>query len=271
MTQPHAPLSPAQIQRFVTEGFVRLDYAFPSALAAACREKLWLATGLSPDAPSTWNKPVIRIGEIAHLIFREAANTPTLVAAYDALVGPGRWLPRGSLGTFPIRFPSPDDPGDCGWHVDASFGFENEPNFLKWRVNVASKGRALLMLFLFSDVGENDAPTRIRVGSHVDIARRLAPHGEEGLTLEELASTGFVESARRPETVAMGPAGTVYLCHPFLVHRAQLHRGTTPRFLAQPPLLPRGLLDPMHPASPLEQSIHFALTGDRNGSESKDP
>ena len=39
------------------------------------------------------------------------------------------------------------------------------------------------MLFLFSDVGERDAPTRIRIGSHADIARQLARAGEEGLTL----------------------------------------------------------------------------------------
>jgi hypothetical protein len=40
--------------------------------------------------------------------------------------------------------------------------------------------------------------------------------------------------------LAVGPAGTAYLCHPFLVHSAQPHRGTKPRFLAQPPLLPAG-------------------------------
>ena len=64
-----------------------------------------------------------------------------------------------------MRFPSPDDPGDAGWHVDVSFGYD-DPDFLTWRANVRSSGRALLMLFLFSDVGEDDAPTRIRVGSH---------------------------------------------------------------------------------------------------------
>jgi hypothetical protein len=42
-----------------------------------------------------------------------------------------------------------------------------------------------------------------------------------------------------PETTATGTAGTVFLCHPFLVHAAQPHCGTTPRFLAQPPLYPR--------------------------------
>jgi hypothetical protein len=203
---------------------------------------------------------VVRIGQIPNPLFREAANTPRLRTAFDTLVGPGRWQPLGSLGTFPIRFPSPADPGDCGWHIDASFGSENEPDFLKWRVNIASKGRALLMLFLFSDVGEDDAPTRIRVGSHFDIARRLASHGDEGLTIGELAATEFAESSHRPEVRATGPAGTVYLCHPFLVHAAQHHRGSVPRFLAQPPLVPSVPIDPWREnASPVERAIRLAL------------
>ncbi|GAL86145.1 hypothetical protein MYP_3374 [Sporocytophaga myxococcoides] len=41
---------------------------------------------------------------------------------------------------------------------------------------------------------------------------------------------------------ATGKAGTVYLCHPFLVHSAQVHRGSTPKFMAQPPLLLKGEL-----------------------------
>lgn len=260
---PHhdVALSAAQIEQFVHEGFVRIDGAFPRELADACRRILWRATGCAEDTPSTWTRPVVRIGEIPNPLFRDAANTARLHAAYDALVGPGRWLPRGSLGTFPIRFPSTEDPGDCGWHVDASFGTEGEPDFLAWRVNVASKGRALLMLFLFSDVGVEDAPTRLRVGSHFDLARRLEPHGAAGLTLRELASTHFAESAHRAEAIATGPAGTVYLCHPFLVHAAQpLVGGGRPRFLGQPALLPSEPLDPWREdPAPVERAIRLAL------------
>jgi hypothetical protein len=259
----HVALSAAQIEHFVLDGFVRVDDAFPRNLADACRRILWLATGCAEDAPSTWTRPVVRIGGISNPLFRDAASTPTLCAAYDALVGPRRWLPHGGLGTFPIRFPSLEDPGDCGWHIDASFGMDGEPDFAKWRVNVVSRGRALLMLFLFSDVGVDDAPTRIRVGSHFDIARRLAPHGDPGLTLGELACTGFAESAHRSEALATGPAGTVYLCHPFLVHAAQPHRGKSPRFLAQPPLLPCTPLAPTRTedeASPVERAIQLALS-----------
>lgn len=216
---------------------MKLDEAFPRSLADAGRAILWRDTGCDPHDPATWTKPVIRLGEYTQPCFVQAANTPALHGAFDALVGPGRWQPRGSLGTFPVRFPSPRDPGDTGWHVDPSFDY-HLPDFLSWRVNAASKGRALLMLFLFSDVGTDDAPTRLRTGSHRDIARVLASAGEAGLTLRELAANGFDETAHRPEALATGEAGTVYLCHPFLVHAAQIHRGTRPRFMAQPPLLP---------------------------------
>ncbi len=230
-------LTPAQIEQFVTDGFVRLDEAFPRTLADEARAILWQATGCNPDEPATWTQPVIRLGTFTQRPFVEAANTPRLHAAFDQLVGPGRWRRPAAMGTFPIRFPSAVEPGDTGWHVDMSFGTES-PDFMSWRVNIHSKGRALLMLFLFSDVGDRDAPTLIRVGSHADVARQLEPAGEQGLTLRELATDGFASTAHCPIVTATGEAGTVYLCHPFLVHAAQPHQGGQPRFLAQPPLLP---------------------------------
>jgi hypothetical protein len=230
-------LTPAQVAQFITDGFVRIDRAFPRALADAAVPILWRATGCNPDEPTTWTRPVVRLGMFTEAPFIEAANTPRLHAAFDQLVGPGRWERPAAMGTFPVRFPSQADPGDAGWHIDVSFDTDS-PDFLSWRANVHSKGRALLMLFLFSDVGPQDAPTRIRAGSHVDIARQLAPAGEAGSTLRELAADGFASSAGRPVVTATGEAGTVYLCHPFLVHAAQPNLGGRPRFLAQPPLLP---------------------------------
>jgi hypothetical protein len=226
-------LHDAQVRQFIEDGFIRLDRAFPRELADAGREILWRDTGCDPHNPETWTRPVIRLGDYAQEPFQRAVNTPLLHAAFDQLVGAGRWLPRNSLGTFPIRFPSPEDPGDAGWHTDASF----EGDDGSWRLNVKSQGRALLMLFLFSDVGEDDAPTRIRVGSHLDVPRPLEPAGDAGLSYLELAER-FGVTEKRPVALATGEAGTVYLCHPFLVHAAQPHRGTTPRFLAQPPLYP---------------------------------
>src|SRR5690606_3509552 len=251
-------LTAAQIDAFITDGFLRLDNAFPTELADAGRAILWEATGCSPDDPAGWNQPVIRLGFFSQPPFREAANTPLLHAAYDQLVGPGRWLKPEGLGSFPVRFPSTDEPGDDGWHIDVSFGMDN-PDFMEWRANVKSSGRALLMLFLFSDVGPDDAPTRIRVGSHAHIARELLPYGEAGATLRQLSANGHASTEGCKVELATGTAGTVYLCHPFLVHAAQPHRGERPRFMAQPALLPKGEFDPALPPSPVQVAIRQAI------------
>ena len=44
-------LTPAQVEQFITDGFVRIDQAFPRALADAALAILWSATGCSPDDP----------------------------------------------------------------------------------------------------------------------------------------------------------------------------------------------------------------------------
>lgn len=261
ITEPDRGLEPAAVQSFIADGFVRIDEAFPEETADAARAILWRDTGFDPSDSRTWARPVVRLGHYSQPPFLSAGNGARLHAAFDQLVGSGRWCPPGALGTFPVRFPSEQEPGDTGWHVDVSFGTDN-PDFMEWRANLYSRGRALLMLFLFSDVGEEDAPTRLRAGSHLDIARQLAPAGEAGLTLRELAADGFISSQARSEVLATGKAGTVYLCHPFIVHSAQAHRGSEPRFMAQPPLLPREPIclnrtDGKH--SPVEQAISNEL------------
>ncbi len=229
-------LSSAQISSFINDGFLKLEDAFPTTVAAECRAILWKATGCDPNDPATWTKPVIRIGELDLQPFIKAANTMVLHGAFNQLAGHDHWIPRQSLGTFPIRFPSSKSAGDTGWHVDAGFPGEDINDYFTWRINVHSKGRALLMLFLFSDVSEHDAPTLIRIGSHKDVANVLAPAGNQGLSFIELAQM-LDRLPSREVALATGNAGTVYLCHPFLVHAAQDHHGTNPKFMAQPPLL----------------------------------
>lgn len=250
-------------KQFIRDGFVRIDHAFPAEIAAEARAILWRDTGCDPHDRSTWTRPVIRLFDYPQEPFHAAANTAMLHAALDELVGKDRWVPRPSLGGFPIRFPHADDPGDTGWHIDASFPPEREvDSYFDWRVNIRSKGRALLMLFLFSDVGENDAPTRIRIGSHLKMPRILVSAGEDGMPMLELSRAADVATADMPEAIATGPAGTVYLCHPFLVHAAQPHRGVAPRFMAQPPLHPKVSfeLDRSDGAySPVESAIRIGL------------
>jgi len=50
-------------------------------------------------------------------------------------------------------------------------------------VNIRSRARGLLALFLFTDVGRHDAPTRLLCGSHLAVPQFLAPYGEAGTDL----------------------------------------------------------------------------------------
>jgi hypothetical protein len=112
------------------------------------------------------------------------------------------------------------------------------------------------MLVLFSDVDEDDAPTRIRVGSHVDLPKILLPYGERGVNQRDVTLPSQVHD--RPLTLATGRAGDVYLCHPFLVHAAQTHHGREPRLLAQPgvPWKDGGHLEPPTPfQSPTQRRV----------------
>lgn len=254
-------LSAEQIVSFINNGFVKIENAFSAEIAADCRAILWKATQCDPNKPESWTQPVIRIGELGLEPFKKAVNTTILHNAFDQLVGPDNWVPRHTLGSFPIRFPSKEQANDTGWHVDASFPGEDANNYFEWRINIHSKGRGLLMLFLFSDVTESDAPTVIKAGSHFDVAKILEPEGEKGLSFMELAQRINTISAKE-EIVATGKAGTVYLCHPFIVHAGQNHSGTTPKFMAQPPLLTKRDFNINQPDTllcPVEKAIRIGL------------
>jgi hypothetical protein len=163
-----------------------------------------------------------------------------------------------------VRFPA-GEPWDDGGHIDGSFPPADDPaslDYFQWRVNFMSRSRAMLMLFLFSDCGPTEAPTRVRIGSHLPMARQLLKHGDGGISLADLAREGFESSAGCEEALATGNAGTVWLLHPFTVHAAQAHRGGRPRFIAQPGLTfrePLALDRPDAAFSPVERAVRLAL------------
>ena len=233
------PLSDEDLERFMTDGFVRIERAFSATDARLGRERIWTQVrrqhpGFDPEVRRTWPAPVVRVEASAAAPFRRAVSGRRLTGAFDQLVGEGRWAPPSSLGPFVIRFPSRDDPSDAIWHVDASYT-RGEGD---WRLDISSRRRALLMFFLFSDVGRSDAPTRLRVGSHLDVPPVLVDRGLDGAALHR-GRPRLVDLEDRPVELVTGHAGDVYLCHPFLVHTADRHRGRRPRVLATPVLMPR--------------------------------
>ena len=252
------PLSPADIERFVADGFVALEGAFPANIAASAADALLAAAGVSPE-DTTWPGPVHRVDGSMDPAVVAAINTERLAGALDQLVGPSMWEPRDTgYGTFPIRFPSEQDPGDAGWHIDGGFG--EAPDYL---TNLASQGRAMLLLMLITDVGQDDAPTRIRVGSHRVVAQALAAANGAITLSPERHCPEFVDL---PIAHAVGGAGTVYLCHPFLIHAATWpHRGSGPRILSQPcihhPEGPGlgGFNYDVDPSRPVKRAVRLAL------------
>jgi hypothetical protein len=255
-------LSQAQIGAFVRDGFVAIRGAVPGTVLQACQEEIWSALGghgVLRDDPSTWRDPVLRIPCPESEALAAAGTQPVLWEAFDQLIGEGRWWHRrGVGGTIPVRFPSQADPGDAGWHIEASFDQGGE-----WWVSYRSRGRGLLALYLFSDVDAGSAPTRVRPGSHRDAARVLGPAGEAGRPFSQAAPRAARASAARPTALVTGRAGDVFLCHPFLVHAASWpHTGLHPRIIAQPGVALHDAFPLVPPLSPVELGM---LPGELGG------
>jgi hypothetical protein len=243
---------------FVRDGYVAVRGAVDANTVAACRELAWAAMGrrgIRRDDPASWPPLVEGMGDLAGEPFVAAYMAPALTAAYDELIGPSRWKPSVDIGqAVVVRLPAEGERANAGYHIEGSYAPPaGEPG--RWWVNIRSRDRGLLALFLLTDVGQDDAPTRLLCGSHLAVPSFLAPYGEKGTD----ADAEFWRPSTLCRTVAhaTGKAGDVFLCHPFIVHTATWpHRGAGPRMIAQPAVnAPNGfMLDGSDP-SPVAQAI----------------
>lgn len=235
------------VDAFISDGYAKVEHAAPRAVADAARAVLWKQLGLPADDPDKWPEPVKWTADMTGQgPFGELVRSRKLSAALDTICGSGGWQPRYSLGNIPVRFPVLPPAEDRGWHVDANTPLPDGT----W--TVTGRPHTVLVLTLLSDVGPDDAPTRIRVGSHHDVARVL---GADPLDLEEMGRVVDQASAGRPVRHAAGQPGDVYIVHPFTAHAADEHRGRTPRFMAQGPVV---LASPLTPASASPLACVFA-------------
>jgi hypothetical protein len=149
-------------------------------------------------------------------------------------------------------------PDDDGWHIESTGANANGDAI----GDPASRERVLLLLFLFSDVGPDDAPTRVRLGSHLYAARLLFGTGKPAGFLRA-ANELVPQTEHLLEVAATGQAGDVWLCHPFVVHAGQRHRGERVKFMGQPPLAGTCPIDPIRltaDRSPVEEAVYRALS-----------
>ena len=133
----------ASIDDFCADGFLVLRGAVAPDTVRACVDVIENALRARAVDP---RDPFRSSGHVASALgsVRRAPRT--------RLLGSG----EGVGGTLAVRFPSMKDPGDAGWHIDGSYDVDG-----KWWVNMHSRRRGLLALFLFTDVGDADAPTEI--------------------------------------------------------------------------------------------------------------
>jgi hypothetical protein len=224
------------VDEFADNGFLKLDQAAPREIADAARQLIWAQIGLSEDRPESWNAPVVWAADLTGAgPFGVLVGSRKLADALDAVCGAGGWQPRGALGNIPVRFPVPPVVDDRGWHVDLNTPRRDGT----WAVS--GRPHTVLLLTLLSDVGPADAPTRIRVGSHRDVAEIL---DEKLFDANEIGPIVDAASVDREVALATGAPGDMYLVHPFTVHAADEHRGRTPRFMAQAPVV---LSEPLNP------------------------
>jgi hypothetical protein len=222
---------------FVRDGYVVVRGAVDADTIAGCRELIWQGLerrGVRRDDHSTWPSFLQSMDDLPDEPLLAAYLAPALTAAYDELIGPGRWqrcVEQTELGkTVVVRFPA-EERANAGYHIEGSYAAPDGSG-AGW-VNVRSKARGLLALILFTDVGRDDAPTRLLCGSHLVVPQFLAPYGEAGTD----SDADFWQPSNLCMTVAhaTGKAGDVFLCHPFIVHTATWpHRGAGPRMIAQP-------------------------------------
>ncbi|GAA4627279.1 phytanoyl-CoA dioxygenase family protein [Actinoallomurus vinaceus] len=249
------------VDAFVSDGFVVLRGAFDAATAAACREVIWAelsGQGIRRDDRRTWTRPVVWADcrDAAPMV--AAAASPALLEACDLLIGPSRWTAPVPAVGGPVRFPAEVYPGEVGYHIEGNRWIGEE-----YWTDVRSRGRGLTAFFLYSDVGPDDAPTRLIAGSHLFIPPILAAAGETGM-----AGSGAADRLRpsvlcRTTVHCTGRAGDIYLCHPFMVHTATWpHRGRGPRMISQPGIaVPDGFAIDGSDPSPVAAAIVRGLNG----------
>ena len=135
------------VDGFIRDGYVALRGAVDPGTVAAGRELIWAALakrGVRRDDRATW-PALAEFGDLGAGPFAVARRSPALTAACDELIGPGRWSPPVDVGNaVVVRFPS-EDRANAGYHIEGSYA---GPDGERWWVNIRSRARGLLALFL---------------------------------------------------------------------------------------------------------------------------
>jgi hypothetical protein len=230
-------LSPADIEHFITCGFIKLKSGLDPALMKRWVDRTWARTGYDPADRSTWKRERIHLPFSERISVRERAPRAyaaicQLVGGDDRLNGECEWS-DGLIVNYSNGVGKewiPPSPAAGGWHKDGDFFM----HFLD------SPEQGLLSILLLDDVVHRGGPTYMACDSVVHVARFLAEH-PEGVHPDHPADrsiTRFDNSAIvsrcRDFREATGVAGDIYLMHPFMLHSVSYNHCGRARFIANP-------------------------------------
>jgi hypothetical protein len=271
-------LSDADVEHFLTHGYVLVPGCFSADAAREYTQTMWTRLGYDPDDRSSWAAPSVHMP--SHRVIDVASFAPRAWGAVCDLVGgperisastPYTWndgfiVNLGEGADRPWAEASADAPG---WHKDGDF----------FRHFLDSPEQGLLTLVLWSDVRHQGGATFVAADSVPPVARFLAAH-PGGVYPPEVPTPDHGEGTRPAvfdfsslvsgcgEFVeATGEVGDVYLLHPYILHAKAQNVLRAVRVITNPPLT---LAEPMRfdrddPAdySIVERAVLRALGTDR--------
>lgn len=259
------PLSESEIDHFMCRGFVRVRGCFSRQLAREWTTKACERLYCSLDDPSTWPVGRPRSPESQRVSFESIAPQAwqaacELVGGADRVLSPCTWgddfiINFGHKGDHEW-YPPSRIVRDCQiWHKDGDF----------FRHFLDSPEQGLLVIGIFSDIGERGGATAIACDSVGHVARFLAEHPEgvspRGFPEKEIVGRcdDFVETT--------GDVGDVYLLHPFMLHTWSVNESGKARFIINPPVMLREPMCFSRPSaadhSPVERAVLRALGKER--------
>jgi len=268
-------LSSAEIERFMTHGFIRLRRAFAPEIAAAMvadaerrmqREPAaWVSPrgelraedldAYVPDDPATWPRGRLDLRGPSRTPI--ASLSPYLDRAIDQLLRGCARATRVWSDALIIQFPSKVSvwrprPSSPTWHLDSPSE--------QTRLDKLHTG--LLSLVLYSDLRPNSGNTWICPDSVPAVARTLAAAPEGVDFCDPNTAPKITARCRRFEQIT-GEAGDVFLLHPLILHSASPNPSPRIRWASNPMVYLDEALDPWRAeASPVEAMIARALAPD---------
>lgn len=226
-------LTPADIEQFVTQGFVHLKDCFdcsPGTLAHKWVEDTWVRNGLDKQDMSTWPIGKIHMPGTEHIAAQEMAPHAVeaildLCGGADRIVGDQITWGNGFIANYGYgrdqewEAPSADQ---NGWHKDGDF----------FRHFLDSPEQALLTIIVFSDIGPRGGGTFIAPDSIRHVAEFLLAH-PEGVEPDAFSHAGIIKKCS--EFVELtAKAGDVVLLHPYMMHRSSFNHSQHARFIINP-------------------------------------